>query len=129
MTCYRCGQHSMVALMTLIHRHLGASELWIGVRLCREEPRCARVLTRLPAQPSTPLLPTQRTDFFLHSVTIGGSHFELDWFAVGLTLLLTSLVARGAKESTTVNTVLTVIHVLIMAFIIIAGFCKADTAK
>ncbi|KAG2495204.1 hypothetical protein HYH03_006810 [Edaphochlamys debaryana] len=68
-------------------------------------------------------------DYFLYDTTMGGTTYTLDWLAFSLTLLITGLVCMGAKESTTANTVITVVHLAVMAFIIIAGFTQADTAN
>lgn len=50
-------------------------------------------------------------------------------WAFGLTILITIMLAMGTKESQTFNTVVTILHVLVVVVIIIAGFCKADAAK
>ncbi|GLC61629.1 hypothetical protein PLESTB_001784700 [Pleodorina starrii] len=68
-------------------------------------------------------------DFFLYNYTAGGTTYTIDWWAFGLTLAITAVLALGAKESTTANTIITIIHVVIMVFIIIAGFSKADRSN
>ncbi|XP_068918469.1 cationic amino acid transporter 3 [Petaurus breviceps papuanus] len=50
-----------------------------------------------------------------------------DFFALGLVLLLTALLALGASESALVTKVFTGVNLLVLAFIIIAGFIKGDT--
>ncbi|KAG2495202.1 hypothetical protein HYH03_006808 [Edaphochlamys debaryana] len=69
------------------------------------------------------------SDYFLYETTMGGKTYTVDWWAFGLTLAITAVVCLGAKESTTANTVITVVHLAVMAFIIIAGFTQADTAN
>ncbi|KXZ44274.1 hypothetical protein GPECTOR_70g505 [Gonium pectorale] len=69
------------------------------------------------------------TDYFVYTHTWRGKDYIMDWWAFGLTLLITAFLALGAKESTTANTIITFVHVLVMVFIIIAGFCKADSAN
>lgn len=50
-------------------------------------------------------------------------------WAFGLTILITSMLAMGTKESQTFNTVVTILNVLVVVVVIVAGFCKADMAK
>ncbi|CAJ1067002.1 cationic amino acid transporter 2-like [Xyrichtys novacula] len=49
-----------------------------------------------------------------------------DFFAAGLIMLLAGFLAYGVKESAAVNTVFTAVNVIILTFIIIAGFIKGD---
>ncbi|CAE1269510.1 SLC7A3 [Acanthosepion pharaonis] len=49
-----------------------------------------------------------------------------DFFALGLTLLLTALLIIGVKQSSTFNSVFTVINLLVLSYFIICGFFKAD---
>ncbi|XP_040035465.2 cationic amino acid transporter 2 isoform X1 [Gasterosteus aculeatus] len=49
-----------------------------------------------------------------------------DFFAAGLIMLLAGVLAHGVKESAVINTVFTAINVLVLIFIIIAGFIKGD---
>ncbi|GFR47301.1 hypothetical protein Agub_g8988 [Astrephomene gubernaculifera] len=69
------------------------------------------------------------SSYFLYDHYMLGEWYTMDWWAFALTLLVTAFLAYGAKESTTANTIITIIHVLVMVFIIIAGFCKADSAN
>lgn len=39
------------------------------------------------------------------------------------------MLVMGTKESQTFNTIITILHVALVVFIIIAGFATADTAK
>ncbi|XP_040091466.1 cationic amino acid transporter 3-like [Oryx dammah] len=50
----------------------------------------------------------------------------LDFFALALVLLLTGVLALGARESTLVNKVLTGINLLVLSFFILSGFIKGD---
>ncbi|XP_049926923.1 cationic amino acid transporter 2-like [Epinephelus moara] len=49
-----------------------------------------------------------------------------DFFAAGLIMLLTGILAYGVKESMIVNTGFTAVNVTVLAFIIISGFIKGD---
>jgi len=49
-----------------------------------------------------------------------------DFFAFGLILILTILIAFGVEEFTFVNKVFTVLNVVVLAFIIITGLTQAD---
>ncbi|XP_010434728.1 PREDICTED: cationic amino acid transporter 6, chloroplastic-like [Camelina sativa] len=54
---------------------------------------------------------------------------ELDFPAVALVLLLTLCLCHSTKESSMLNLVMTVFHVIFFGFIIIAGFSNGDGAK
>ncbi|XP_052511815.1 cationic amino acid transporter 3-like [Budorcas taxicolor] len=49
-----------------------------------------------------------------------------DFFALGLVLLMTGIVALGARESILVTKISRVINLLVLIFIIITGFVKGD---
>ncbi|XP_008853815.1 cationic amino acid transporter 3 [Nannospalax galili] len=49
-----------------------------------------------------------------------------DFFAMGLVLLLTGLLALGASESALVTKVFTGVNLLVLGFVIISGFIKGD---
>jgi len=49
-----------------------------------------------------------------------------DFFALGLILFLTLLIAFGVEEFTLVNKVFTILNVIVLAFIIVIGLTQAD---
>jgi amino acid transporter len=56
-------------------------------------------------------------------------HYELDFVAVGIIALLSLLLCRSTKESSTLNLTVTAVHVTIMVFIVVAGFVKGDVGN
>ncbi|XP_037675587.1 cationic amino acid transporter 3-like [Choloepus didactylus] len=49
-----------------------------------------------------------------------------DFFALGLILLLTGLLALGARESSLVTNMFTSVNILVLSFVILTGFIKGD---
>ncbi|XP_048653162.1 cationic amino acid transporter 3 isoform X2 [Marmota marmota marmota] len=63
------------------------------------------------------------------SISLHVPHFLAeypDFFALGLVLLLTGLLALGASESALVTKVFTGVNLLVLGFIIVSGFIKGD---
>ncbi|PIA31013.1 hypothetical protein AQUCO_05300087v1, partial [Aquilegia coerulea] len=63
-------------------------------------------------------------------VEVGGladGYNRLDFPAVALILLLTLCLCHSTKESSIMNLVMTVFHVIFFGFIIVAGFCNGST--
>ncbi|KAK9517815.1 hypothetical protein VZT92_023156 [Zoarces viviparus] len=52
-----------------------------------------------------------------------------DVFAAVLVMLLSGVLAFGVKESTTINKIFTVINILVLVFVVIAGFIKGDISN
>lgn len=65
------------------------------------------------------------SDYFL----VPWNGYNLDFFAFGLTLAITVLLIFGMKESSLFNLIITILHIILVVFIIIAGFTQADTAN
>ncbi|NXH74431.1 CTR3 protein, partial [Hydrobates tethys] len=67
--------------------------------------------------------------FFMNKTTVhlpGVLAERLDFFALILIGLLTALLAFGVSESALVNKIFTAVNLLVLGFIIIAGFVKGD---
>lgn len=63
---------------------------------------------------------------FLYVISGG---YRLDFIAFGLILLLTVLLTWGMKETKTVNNIITVVHLLVVLFIIVAGLSQAKASN
>ncbi|GFP88833.1 cationic amino acid transporter 7 chloroplastic [Phtheirospermum japonicum] len=61
----------------------------------------------------------------IHSLPDG--YNEMDLIAVAVVLLLTLIICYSTKESSWLNLVLTVLHILFVAFVIVMGFWRGDT--
>ncbi|NWR12023.1 CTR1 protein, partial [Paradoxornis webbianus] len=67
--------------------------------------------------------------FFANKTSMNAPGFlaeRLDFFAVILILLLTALLAFGVSESALVNKIFTAVNLLVLSFVIIAGFILGD---
>eukprot|EP01133_Synstelium_polycarpum_P012919 gene12919-15174_t len=62
-------------------------------------------------------------------VIVPGAGMTFDIIAFTTVIILTLIVARGMKESTWFNTILTIIKLVVIVFVIIAGSTKTDTAN
>ncbi|CAK9150764.1 unnamed protein product [Ilex paraguariensis] len=51
---------------------------------------------------------------------------EIDIVAVAVVLVLTVIICYSTRESSLLNMVLTVLHILFIVFVIVIGFCKGD---
>ncbi|WIA23368.1 hypothetical protein OEZ85_000131 [Tetradesmus obliquus] len=59
------------------------------------------------------------------SLVTATANYTLDWFAFGWCLLLTVMLVLGTKESAMFNLVVTIVHIILVVFIIIAGLVKS----
>ncbi|XP_052285409.1 high affinity cationic amino acid transporter 1-like isoform X1 [Dreissena polymorpha] len=62
-------------------------------------------------------------------MSVGGLSPYPDFFALAITLFLTVILAVGVKESTRFNNIFTGVNILVVAYVIICGSFKADTAN
>ncbi|XP_063410762.1 cationic amino acid transporter 2-like [Mytilus trossulus] len=60
-------------------------------------------------------------------MNVGGLSPYPDFFAFGITLLLTCILAIGVKESSTFNNIFTGVNLLVVIYVIVCGAFKADT--
>ncbi|GBF96644.1 cationic amino acid transporter [Raphidocelis subcapitata] len=67
--------------------------------------------------------------FYIHNWNSPSGPLQLDWWAFGWCLLLSVLLVFGTKESAWFNGIVTVVHVVLVVFIIIAGLIKANPAN
>ncbi|XP_052819610.1 high affinity cationic amino acid transporter 1-like isoform X2 [Mya arenaria] len=70
-------------------------------------------------------------DYFKENIpmNLNGLSPYPDFFALGITLLLTVILAVGVKESSRFNNLFTVVNLLVVTYIIICGAFKADSAN
>uniref|UniRef100_H3CUC2 Cationic amino acid transporter C-terminal domain-containing protein n=1 Tax=Tetraodon nigroviridis TaxID=99883 RepID=H3CUC2_TETNG len=67
-------------------------------------------------------------DYFKNNIPINVSGLAPypDFFAVGLILILSGVLAFGVKESATINKIFTAINILVLLFVAISGFIKGN---
>ncbi|XP_039099992.1 cationic amino acid transporter 3-like [Hyaena hyaena] len=70
------------------------------------------------------VLQVLRETLVLHVPHVLATH--LDFFALGLVLLLTGLLVLGASESALVTKIFTGVNLLVLSFVILCGFIKGD---
>ncbi|KAL3268953.1 hypothetical protein HHI36_008039 [Cryptolaemus montrouzieri] len=68
------------------------------------------------------------SDFFVHTVPIHVDGFGnyTDFFSLGLATLFSVGIAFGAKESSVINNIFTLVNLLVVSTVIISGFWKAN---
>lgn len=62
-------------------------------------------------------------------MSIGGLSPYPDFFAFGITLLLTCILTLGVKESSRFNNIFTGVNLLVVLYVVICGFIKADLSN
>ncbi|XP_069468523.1 cationic amino acid transporter 3 [Ambystoma mexicanum] len=76
------------------------------------------------------LIGNQISTFFKERVNIKVEHVLADYpdiFALIIVCLLTALLSFGVSESALVNKIFTAVNLMVLAFVIIAGFVKGDS--
>mmetsp|Transcript_1343 Transcript_1343/g.2143 ORF Transcript_1343/g.2143 Transcript_1343/m.2143 type:complete len:645 (+) Transcript_1343:109-2043(+) len=80
--------------------------------------------------PYLALLFNKPVDFFIkfwaQSGAPGHGGYFIDGWALAICFINSCILSMGMKESVNVNNVITVVHIVIMLFVIIAGLTKAD---
>ncbi|KAJ4788435.1 Cationic amino acid transporter 1 [Rhynchospora pubera] len=66
-------------------------------------------------------------DFRIHVSSLASDYNELDPIAVAITIIICFLAVYSTKGTSRFNYILSMIHIVVLLFIIIAGFTKADT--
>ncbi|KAL6759517.1 amino acid permease-domain-containing protein [Haematococcus lacustris] len=113
------------AAYNYIYSTLGEMIAWVTVSNLILEYILANAAVARGFAPYLALLFNKPSSYFIRS----WNGYRLDGWSCGLTLFLTSLLCYGIKESATANTIITIVHVVIMIFIIIAGLTKAKKAN
>ncbi|CAA2989485.1 cationic amino acid transporter 6, chloroplastic-like [Olea europaea subsp. europaea] len=62
--------------------------------------------------------------FTIHGIPKG--YNEIDIVAVAVVLLLTLVICHSTRESSWLNMVLTILHILFIVFVIVVGFCRGE---
>lgn len=115
---------------TYIAAALGEFLAWLAVANLIFEYILANAAAIRGFSPYFAALTNKPEDFYIHHWDApGGNSFQLDWWAFGWCILLAVLLVFGTKESATFNGVVTVLHVVLVIFIIIAGLVKANPAN
>lgn len=102
---------------------LGEVIAWITVSNLILEYVLANAAAVRGFAPYLALLCNKDSQYFLYTWNTGPGYL-MDWWAFGITICVTILLSFGMKESASVNTVITIAHLVLMVFIIIAGFVK-----
>lgn len=113
------------AAYNYVYSTLGEFIAWVTVSNLILEYILANAAAVRGFAPYLAVLFNKPSNFFLRN----WNGYILDGWACGVTIFVTILLTWGIKESTTINNILTAIHVIIMFFIIIAGLTKANTAN
>ncbi|XP_044984637.1 cationic amino acid transporter 1 [Hordeum vulgare subsp. vulgare] len=75
------------------------------------------------------LLNHQPSDFRIHASALYADYSELDPIAVVVITLICAFAVLSTKGSSRFNYLLSIVHIAVIAFIIVAGLTKADTAN
>ncbi|KAI8474786.1 MAG: cationic amino acid transporter [Monoraphidium minutum] len=115
---------------TYIAAALGEFMAWLAVANLIFEYILANAAAIRGFSPYFAALTNKPETFYIHFWSApSGAVFKLDWWAFGWCMLLSVLLIFGTKESATFNGVVTVLHVVLVVFIIIAGLVKANPAN
>lgn len=75
------------------------------------------------------LLNHQPSDFRIHASALSADYSELDPIAVVVITLICAFAVISTKGSSRFNYLLSIVHIAVIAFIIVAGLTKADPAN
>lgn len=115
---------------TYIAAALGEFLAWLAVANLIFEYILANAAAIRGFSPYFAALTNKTEDFYIHFWTApNGSEYHLDWWAFGWCTVLAILLIFGTRESAWFNGVVTVLHVVLVIFIIIAGLVKAKPSN
>jgi amino acid transporter len=114
---------------TYIAAALGEFLAWLTVANLIFEYILANAAAVRGFSPYFASLTNKAESFYIHHWNSPTGPLQLDWWAFGWCILLSVLLYFGTKESALFNGIVTVVHVVLVVFIIVAGLVKANPAN